>query len=220
MSGLAAADISGAMDRMYRRQRHIYNLTRKFYLLGRDELIAGLKPPPGGAVLEVACGTGRNLIRAARTYPEARFYGLDVSEEMLTTARDNVAAAGLAGRISLARADATDFDPSALFAVTSFNRVFISYALSMIPAWERAAEEAASHLAPGGALHIVDFGDQGGLPNLFAATLRGWLARFSVTPRLELEPVLRRLALARGLELAFRPLYRRYAFLAMLEANT
>jgi len=220
MSALGVADISGAMDRMYRRQRHIYDLTRKYYLLGRDELIAGLKPPAGGAVLEIGCGTGRNLIRAARTYPEARLYGLDVSEEMLTTAREHVAAAGLAGRVSLARADATDFDPSALFAVKAFDRVFISYALSMIPAWERAAEEAASHLAPGGVLHIVDFGDQGGLPSLFAATLRGWLARFSVTPRLELEPMLRRLAAARGLRLEFRPLYRRYAYLAALEANT
>jgi S-adenosylmethionine-diacylgycerolhomoserine-N-methlytransferase len=220
MSALGAADIGGAMDRMYRRQRHIYDLTRKFYLLGRDELIAGLKPPPGGAVLEIACGTGRNLICAARAYPAARFYGLDVSEEMLTTARENVAPAGLASRIKLARADAVDFDPGALFGVPAFERVFISYALSMIPPWERAAEAAASHLASGGALHVVDFGDQGGLPNLFSVALRRWLARFSVTPRLELEPALRRLAAAQGLRLEFRPLYRRYAYLAVLEANT
>jgi S-adenosylmethionine-diacylgycerolhomoserine-N-methlytransferase len=220
MSALGAADIGGAMDRMYRRQRHIYDLTRKFYLLGRDELITRLKPPPGGAVLEIACGTGRNLIRAARAYPEARFYGLDVSEEMLTTARQNVESAGLAGRITLARADATDFDPRALFGVLAFERVFISYALSMIPLWERAAVQAASHLALGGALHIVDFGDQGGLPNVFAAVFRRWLTRFSVTPRLELEPVLRRLASTRDLALEFHPLYRRYGYLAILKANT
>jgi S-adenosylmethionine-diacylgycerolhomoserine-N-methlytransferase len=215
MSALAA----DAMDRMYRRQRHIYDLTRKFYLLGRDELIAALQPPPGGAVLEVACGTGRNLIRAARKYPEARFYGLDVSEEMLSTARDNVAAAGLANRVHLARADAANFDPVALFGLKAFERVFISYALSMIPPWERAAAEAVVHLAPGGALHIVDFGDQGRLPTLFAAALRRWLARFSVTPRLELEPALRRLASTRNLALEFRPLHRRYAYLAKLQAN-
>jgi S-adenosylmethionine-diacylgycerolhomoserine-N-methlytransferase len=220
MSALTRADVGGAMDRMYRRQRHIYDLTRKFYLLGRDELIAGLKPPPSGAVLEIACGTGRNLVRAARAYPEARFYGFDASEEMLTTARENIAAAGLAGRIRLARADATAFDPSALFDAPAFERVVISYALSMIPAWERAAEQAASHLVPGGALHIVDFGDQGGLPSLFAAVLRNWLARFSVTPRLELEPTLQRLAATQGLRLEFRPLYRRYAYLAVLQANT
>ena len=46
------SDARSAMDAMYRRQRHIYDLTRKFYLLGRDELIAELNPPEGGAVLE------------------------------------------------------------------------------------------------------------------------------------------------------------------------
>ena len=50
------------MDRLYRHQRHIYDLTRKYYLLGRDELIAELDPPPHGTVLEIGCGTGRNLL--------------------------------------------------------------------------------------------------------------------------------------------------------------
>ena len=30
------SDAAALMDRMYRHQRHIYDLTRKFYLLGRD----------------------------------------------------------------------------------------------------------------------------------------------------------------------------------------
>ena len=67
-----AADASTLMDRMYRHQRHIYDLTRKFYLLGRDRLIAALDPAAGD-VLEIGCGTGRNLILAARRYPNARF---------------------------------------------------------------------------------------------------------------------------------------------------
>jgi S-adenosylmethionine-diacylgycerolhomoserine-N-methlytransferase len=218
MSALDAADIGGAMDRMYRRQRHIYDLTRKFYLLGRDELIDALRPPEGGAVLEIACGTGRNLIRAARRYPRTRCFGLDVSQEMLNTARENVAAAGLSGRIALARGDAADFDPAALFGVAAFDRIFISYALSMIPAWERACAEAAAHLAPEGSLHVVDFGDQGGLPRWFRQSLRAWLARFSVTPRLDLERELQRLATTTHARLTFKPLYRRYAYLATLDA--
>ena len=32
-----ARDAAGLMDRMYRHQRHFYDATRKFYLLGRDE---------------------------------------------------------------------------------------------------------------------------------------------------------------------------------------
>jgi len=204
---------------MYRRQRHIYDLTRKFYLLGRDELIADLSPPAQGTVLEIACGTGRNLIRAARAYPEARFFGLDVSEEMLATARANIAAAGMSGRIALAAGDATAFDPQALFGVPAFDRVFVSYALSMIPAWEKAAGEAAARLAPGGRLMVVDFGDQGGWPRWFRHALRGWLTKFHVTPRVALAPTLARLAAERGLRFDFRPLYRRYAFLAAVSAN-
>ena len=214
MSAARVGDASAAMDRMYRRQRHIYDLTRKFYLLGRDQLIEALQPPPGGTVLEIACGTGRNLIRAARAYPDARLFGLDLSEEMLATARAHVAAAGLAGRIALARGDATSFDPQTLFGAAAFDRVFISYALSMIPAWREAVAEALAHLTPGGALHLVDFGDQGELPRPFRAALAAWLARFEVTPRVGLEPALTELADACGLGVKFRPLYRRYAFLA------
>ncbi|MEO0441817.1 MAG: SAM-dependent methyltransferase, partial [Pseudomonadota bacterium] len=54
------------MDRVYRSQSGLYDVTRKYYLLGRDQLIRDLAPPPGGRVLEIGCGTARNLICAAR----------------------------------------------------------------------------------------------------------------------------------------------------------
>ena len=67
------ADEAALMDRIYRRQRYVYDLTRKYYLLGRDELIDRLAPPADGRVLEIGCGTARNLIAAARRWPQARF---------------------------------------------------------------------------------------------------------------------------------------------------
>ena len=73
---------SALMDQVYRRQRHIYDATRKYFLLGRDRLLDALDPPAGGRVLEVGCGTGRNLIRAARLHPQAIFHGFDISAEM------------------------------------------------------------------------------------------------------------------------------------------
>ena len=79
------------MDGVYRYQRHIYDLTRKYYLLGRDRLLAGLDVPPDGTVLELGCGTGRNIVLAARRYPAARFFGLDISAAMLETAAASLA---------------------------------------------------------------------------------------------------------------------------------
>jgi S-adenosylmethionine-diacylgycerolhomoserine-N-methlytransferase len=188
------------MDRMYRRQRHLYDASRKFYLFGRDRVIAELAVPAGGAVLEIGCGTGRNLVRIARTYPEAACHGLDVSAAMLATAARSVARAGLEPRIRLACGDATAFDPEVLFGRSRFDRIVISYALSMIPPWERVLAEAAGHLAPDGQLHVVDFGGQAGLPRPVRAVLNRWLAAFSVMPRAALPQTIADVASALGAE--------------------
>ena len=192
-------DAAQLMDRMYRAQRHIYDFTRKPYLLGRDAMIAGLSPPAAGAVLEIGCGTGRNLVKAARMFPAARYFGLDVSARMLETARASIARAGLDGKIAVVQADATDFDPAALFGQARFERIFISYSLSMIPAWRQVLASAAAHLAPGGSLHIVDFGQQEGLPRWFKAVLTRWLGWFEVFPRAELPEAAQAVAASEGL---------------------
>ena len=210
----ATEDAAQHMDGIYKYQRYIYDLTRKYFLLGRDRLLDDMKPEPGQTVLEVGCGTGRNLILAARRYPEARFYGFDISNEMLVTARSSIERAGLQDRITLAQGDATSFDMNELFGIPAADRVFISYALSMIPPWREAIPEAMNALAPGGRLHIVDFGQQSGQPVWFKSLLFSWLGKFSVHPSAELEPVLREIAEAKGMRLSFERLYRGYADLA------
>ncbi len=182
------------MDAIYRYQRYIYDATRKYYLLGRDRLLSELDPAPGGSVLEIACGTGRNLILAARRYPEARCYGFDISTAMLDTAGAAIARNGLQDRISVTAGDAAEFSPERLFGVPAFDRVMVSYALSMIPPWRTALQRAMDAVAPGGRLHVVDFGEQERLPRVFKSGLRSWLAKFSVEPRAELEAELEKLA--------------------------
>lgn len=205
------ADEAALMDRIYRRQRHIYDLTRKYYLLGRDELIERLAPPIDGRVLEIGCGTARNLIAAARRWPQAQFYGIDISGEMLGTARRLVARTEVGDRIVLARADATAFDPAWLFGVPCFSRVFFSYSLSMIPGWTSALAQATTWLAPDGELHIVDFGGQERLPVLFRAGLRRWLRYFHVSPRDALQAELSSLADRCGEVVRFERPYGGYA---------
>jgi S-adenosylmethionine-diacylgycerolhomoserine-N-methlytransferase len=215
-SVLGAGGDRRLMDGIYRRQRHIYDLSRKYYLLGRDRLIAELKPPNGSRVLEVGCGTGRNLIAAAHAWPRARFCGLDISAEMLKTARTSLARHRLSDVVDIAEADAVSFDSSSLFKTPLFSRVYFSYTLSMIPPWENAIAHGWQHVAPGGKLMIVDFGQCEALPSPFRALLWWWLQKFHVTPRAKLHGVLAAMARRDGASLEFTPLYRGYAWYAVL----
>ena len=204
------------MDRIYRYQRHFYDATRHNFLLGRDTLIAGLLPPDGGTVVEVGCGTARNLIQAAKAYPEAKFYGFDISAVMLETARKNIAAAGLGDRITVVEGDATNFDLQKLFGFKGADRIIISYALSMIPPWREVISQSATQLSDGGAIHVVDFGQLERLPRMFKAGLYAWLAKFSVHPSAELSAELRRTAAAKNMDLFVTHPFRGYATYAEL----
>ncbi|MFC5585612.1 class I SAM-dependent methyltransferase [Nitratireductor kimnyeongensis] len=210
-----AAGHASLMDGVYRRQRHIYDLTRKYYLLGRDGLIGGLNVPEGGAVLELGCGTGRNLALVSDHFPKARLFGLDISREMLSTARRRMERENIDAR--LAEADASSFDAEALFGQARFERVFISYALSMIPPWRETIAAGLDCVAPGGSLHIVDFGRQERLPGWFRSGLRRWLLAFHVIPRDSLREALESECEKRGASLRFDSSFRGYAVRAIVE---
>lgn len=211
-----ATPAARAMDDVYRYQRHIYDATRAFYLLGRDVAIEQLAVPHDGHVLEIACGTGRNLIRIADRYPTARLYGADISEAMLATARRSVARRGLQDRVRLAAADATRFDPGATFGTPAFDRVLISYALSMIPDWHPAVHCALDALTKGGSLHIVDFGDFAGYSDWVRRAQLAWLKRFSVAPIADLAVALAKIAGSRCCDLRLETRYGGYSIVAKL----
>ncbi len=204
------------MDRIYGLQRHIYDATRRFYLLGRDRLLERLPAPSSGRVLEVGCGTGRNLARLAALRPDLELCGLDVSARMLDTAGRK-----LAGRnVSLVRGCAEELDAARDFGLPGgFDAVFFSYALSMIPRWEMALEAGLSALAPGGSLAVVDFWGQGGLPVWLEPVHRRWLGLFGVSCRPEVLAFLRGLERAGRGSLAVESVRRGYAYLAWLRTG-
>ena len=212
----AEANHALAMDRMYRLQRHFYDATRAYYLLGRDRLIDELAPPQNGSILEIGCGTGRNIIRAAKRFPAAKLFGLDISDVMLETAGHAIERNNCRARVTLAQADACHFDAARIFGQAQFDRVYFSYTLSMIPDWQAALHQGFKALAPGGEMHVVDFGDCSGLPSLAKTALYTWLRQFHVTPRLKLADVTNQLAAENSATFTFSRPYRGYAILAKL----
>jgi S-adenosylmethionine-diacylgycerolhomoserine-N-methlytransferase len=208
--------IKDNMDRMYRWTRHIYDASRKYYLLGRDVLIERLSPKNSDVICEVGCGTARNLIKMARAYPSNSFYGLDASDEMLKTASSNLKRNGLDGKIKIVQAFAQSFDPAQHFGRTQpFDKIVFSYALSIIPPWQESLDHALALLPKGGQLHIVDFGGQAGLPKFFRAFIYWWLRQFHVYYKPEIESYLKQLERNGQGSLQFENLYGGYCYHAV-----
>ncbi len=202
------------MDRIYAVQRHFYDATRRYYLLGRDRLIEGLPVPAGGSVLELGCGTGRNLAALRRLRPDITLCGLDVSAQMLETAACKLQKCDVA----LIRCKAEELDPCAHFAQEQgFDAAIFSYALSMIPEWQPALEAGFAALKPGGTLAVVDFWGQGGLPSWLEGLHRRWLRLFGVRVRPELLASLRQMEREGRAQVTLESIKSGYAFLAWVQ---
>ena len=169
------------MDKIYRYQRHIYDATIKYFLLGRDTLLERLPIQPHQHILEMGCGTGRNLVRLTRRYPSAHFYGIDASQEMLSAAQKKFKKVVSKQRVILRHGLAENLNHSHVFDLEKpFDCIFFSYTLSMIPSWQIAVETALQNLKPNGVLCVVDFFDLAALPSWFQKALNKWLNFFSV----------------------------------------
>jgi S-adenosylmethionine-diacylgycerolhomoserine-N-methlytransferase len=204
------------MDRMYRYQRYFYDTTRKFYLFGRDKMIERMHVQPGEKVLEVGCGTGRNLAILAKKYPQTRFYGLDASSEMLKTAQAKVDAKNVSN-VSLKLALADDFTYHETFGLDEpFDTICFSYSITMIPTWRESIANALENLKPGHNIYIVDFYDQKDLPQWFQKVLKIWLKQFHVHFWNDLMPHLESLEKQGLIKLKISEVFRRYSFIAEL----
>jgi demethylmenaquinone methyltransferase/2-methoxy-6-polyprenyl-1,4-benzoquinol methylase len=105
----------------------------------------------GDTVLEVGCGTGRNLpyLKAA-VGSSGHIFGVDLSEKMLSRAWTLCEQRGWTN-VRLARADALDFR-----APRPLNAVLFSLSYSVMQNRERILNHAWSQLRAGGRVVIVD----------------------------------------------------------------
>lgn len=214
---------SRKLDRIYHLQRYIYDLTRKYYLFGRDTVIDQLKLKSGQAVLEVGTGTARNLIKLARKNPQVTFFGVDASEEMLKTAREHIRNHNLQDRIHVAFGFAEDLtseyfhEISGLTSPRKFDAIIFSYSLSMIDNWKDAIAACIDLLAEDGSIWIVDFSTQKRLPKVISKVLLGWLKLYHVTPREELRAYGETLAGKHNLGFEYRSIGPDYAQILKLQ---
>jgi S-adenosylmethionine-diacylgycerolhomoserine-N-methlytransferase len=208
------------LNNLYRFQRHFYDVTRRFFLFGRDEMLRGMDVQSGETVLEIGCGTGRNLLKLSNLQPHAKLFGLDASDEMLKTAGANFDARNKQKEIILRQGLAEDFDYGEKFGLAApFDKIFISYSLSMFPKWREALGNALENLEPEGSLYIVDFWDGAGLPPWFNRLRRWWLGLFKVRARPEFFEFLNGLQMEGAGKFAVTPVGRRYAFVAHFQKN-
>jgi S-adenosylmethionine-diacylgycerolhomoserine-N-methlytransferase len=212
---------SALLDSIYRHQRFIYNVTRKYYLLGRDQLIQDIPLHSGQRLLEVGTGTARNLIQLHKRAPKSLLYGLDASPVMLEYAaksiRRNMADESI--RLTLGFAESANYQE--LFGLTEgFDHILFPYSLSMIPEWQLSLSNAVQQLNKLGNIWVVDFWNQQKCPALFSSVLRAWLTRFHVTPRLELHNTLSNIAKEKNMSLEFREIFGGYACIAHLSFRT
>ena len=80
------------LDGYYRWHAHFYDATRWAFLFGRSALLRlCAEEHRPRRILEIGCGTGKNLAELARVFPQAEIVGLDLSAEMLGKARKKIA---------------------------------------------------------------------------------------------------------------------------------
>ena len=143
------------LQNFYAPQAHGYDAFRERLLHGRRELIERLPAGAGAHVVELGGGTGRNLeFFGERLRGFASFELVDLCPALLAMARCRAVRLSARDRCKLRviEADATHYRPA-----RAPDCVYFSYALTMIPDWRRAMDNAIGMLAPGGVLGAVDF---------------------------------------------------------------
>lgn len=151
-----------------------YDLLNRVLSLGVDQrwrrkAVDALRVPDGGAVADLATGTGDLAVAIARRYPTATVRGFDPSTGMLAVGREKVLRLGLSSRVHLEAGDARSIalDDAAVDGVS------IAFGIRNVPDREVALREMARVTKPGGRVVILELSEPRG-------GVLGPLARFHV----------------------------------------
>lgn len=156
--GAAAVESQrAAVRRMFDRISPRYDLLNRLLSVGLDrgwrrEAVRRMSAPPGGRVLDVACGTADLALEAARAVRGGAVVGVDFSAPMLVRARRKAESARRGAPVHLALGAAEHLP----VASGSFDAAGIAFGIRNVPDRPRALREMARAVRPGGRVVVLE----------------------------------------------------------------
>lgn len=159
---------AGALRDLYRRRARWYDLTANlYYAIGFREqryrrlAVDALGLRRGDTVVELCCGTGLNFaLLEDRVGDRGKVIGVDMTDAMLERADARVRRRGWRN-VDLVQAEVGSYVPPA-----GVNGVISTFALTLVPAFERVIRSACGALDRGGSFVVLDFKEPDRVPEL------------------------------------------------------
>ncbi|MDH5719951.1 MAG: class I SAM-dependent methyltransferase [Spirochaetia bacterium] len=168
------------LDRFYKFHSVIYDITRVFFLPCRAKAVKLLKPMPNDTIIDFGCGTGYNLKKIYNLSSETSLVGVDLSSHMLKKASKKIPSAKY-----------YKHDIGTINIKYKAEKIISSYALSMVPDWQKVILNMKKHLKKNGTLVIADFYKFSGFLKIFYPPFSLWLKAHGVTPHIEITDFLK-----------------------------
>lgn len=164
LRSMVFADVRGEsqqerLESFYTSQASLYDSYRCRMLHGRLPMVKAMPAPKGGTWVDLGGGTGSNLeFFGEKLNHWGKVVVLDFCPALVKTAKERVAQhPGWESFVDVVLGDACDQNNTELPAAGTVDVVTFSYALTMIPDWKGAIQNALRLLKPGGHIAVCDF---------------------------------------------------------------